>query len=446
MKRLKKAILVGFISFSIIYMMSVSLVLLLDEDGNGAEGGGAEVQFLPIVIEYEIKGIRLTFIHNFNDSVVISWFTDWLLDNYEPFVRYSSESDLSNFIEIKANRKYISGTFIYTAELVDLRPNRTYFYQIRCDEYSKREIMSFTTMANNTDHIRFLVWGDTQAGLARGIILSQKMMENNFKDNFEFTIKTGDIVDDGREQYQWDDYFIGTECLNAYKQGIYCEGNHDTNDGKSPVTEMYDNLPMGNNYTNRYYSFSYGGIGFIILNSNKYAEGDDIQTDWLNQTLIQFSQENLFNLVFLHHPLLHDERAGESDYYRANWRPLFEQYNVSIIFSGHNHHYERSYPIINSSVNPETIEFNNSTLYNYTYLNDPIYIVSGGGGHLLYEPDRCKCSTHDFRAKFEKALHFLLIDVKKKATRTTLSLEAWGMPTDFGDLFLFDNFTISKQN
>ena len=449
MKRFKKAISVGVISFSIIYMMSVSLVLLLDGDANESGRGGLEAQFFPIVLEYEIKGIRLTFIHNFNDSVVISWFTDWYLDNYEPFVRYSSKSDLSNFIEIKPNRTIISGTITYIAELVDLRPNTIYFYQIRCDEYTKREIMSFTTMANNTDHIRFLVYGDNRTFRDRRSNLCQKIMEN-FKDNFEFTINTGDMVEKNH-QWQWDNHFIDTEIVNAYKIGIYCEGNHETtSDGESPETRMYDNLPMCSSYAldKRYYSFSYGGVGFIILNSNEYmtiGQAAVNQTDWLNQTLIQLSQKNLFNLVFLHHPLLH-EGARSYAYHRDNWRPLFEQYNVSIIFCGHNHNYERSYPITNSTINPETIEFNNSTLYNYTNLDDPIYIVSGGGGAPLYGPDHCKCSTHDFRAKFEKALHFILIDIKKKATRTTLSLEAWGMPADFGELFLFDNITITKKN
>ncbi|MHA1255377.1 MAG: hypothetical protein ACTSPS_07225, partial [Promethearchaeota archaeon] len=65
---------------------------------------------------------------------------------------------------------------------------------------------------------------------------------------------------------------------------------------------MYDNLPMQNTATNRYYSFSYEGIGFIILNSNNEAIDYDVQTNWLNQTLIQFSQKNTFNFAFMHHP------------------------------------------------------------------------------------------------------------------------------------------------
>jgi len=427
MKRLRKTLFIGIISFSII-LTSIVFVLLINEDNTESDSNkeDLDVLLLPIEQDYYPKGIRLTFIHNFNDSVIISWFTE--LNATDPLVNYSTKADLSNSIEIKANSTEISSTFIYTAELIDLFPNKTYFYQISSDRYNKREILNFTTMANNTDHIRFLVYGDSRTLREERMILSQKIMEN-FKDNFDFTIHNGDIVEDGRDQYRWNNYFGDTECLNSYKQGIYVEGNHE----EGLQTKMYDNLPMRNNESKRYYSFSYMGIGFIILNTNDYTTENDDQTDWLNQTLIQLSQENLFNFAFMHHPLLHER---SSLYHREKWRPLFQKYNVSIIFSGHNHNYERSYPIINST----TLEFDDSKLYNYINLTDPIYIVTGGAGAPLLG-----VYNDAFIAKSESAYHFLLIDVKKEVTKTTLSLEVWCMPLNFGDLYLFDNITISKQ-
>jgi len=128
-----------------------------------------------------------------------------------------------------------------------------------------------------------------------------------FRDSFNFTINTGDIVKNGTIQQRWNNYFMDTEIINAFKQGVYVEGNHE--EGQFSLMKMYNNLPMPNTYDNRYYSLSYGKIGFIILNSNKYTVGDDNQTEWLNQTLLRLSQANAFNFAFLHHPLLHRTRS-----------------------------------------------------------------------------------------------------------------------------------------
>ena len=80
-------------------------------------------------------------------------------------------------------------------------------------------------------------------------------------------------------------------------------------------------------------------------------------------SLVQLSQENSYNFAFLHHPLLH---SRSYNYHREYWRPLFDKYNVSMVFCGHNHNYERSYPMTNSS----ELEYDNSERYDYTNLND----------------------------------------------------------------------------
>jgi len=330
MRRLRKALsnentyIVGIICFLLI-LTSISFMLLEHEDSPEFDPDNEYLvpESIPRVYKSYAKGIRLTFIHNFNDSVVISWFTE--LNVSDPLVVYSTMADLWDPNVIEASSINFSSTFIHTAELTQLLPNKTYFYQIRSDKDHRREIMNFTTMPTNTDHFSFLVYGDSRTGID-GITqrderrnLAQKIMAN-FSDKIQFTVHTGDIVYNGRIQTQWNDYFIDTESLNSYKQGIYVEGNHEN--GAWGDMKMYDNLPMRNNFTDRYYSFSYMDIGFIILVSNDYAAYYAPQTEWLNQTLIQLSQENLFNFVFLHHPLLNDARSHEE--FRKNWKPAFK--------------------------------------------------------------------------------------------------------------------------
>jgi len=433
MNKINKLIFIGIVCFSVI-IASFSFFLLQnvdisdsDSDSNNKNSELTEItnsSFTP-------KGIRLTFINSFNESVIISWFTQKNATN--PNVIYSLEPDLSSSVEIKPNITELSiSTYFYSVELKNLAPNTTYYYQVLSDNINKREILNFTTMADfDTDHVRFLVYGDSRTNRNERSVLSKKIMEY-FREDFDFTIHSGDIVENGILQDQWNNYFIDTEALNAFKQGIYVEGNHEGGDN----TEMYNNIPMPNTAINRYYSFSYGDVGYVILNSNKDDDNyNDDQTDWLNQTLIQLSQKNTFNFAFLHHPLLDATRSFS--YHRLKWKPLFDKYNVSIIFCGHNHFYERSYPMTNST----TLEFDKSELYNYENLNNSIYIISGGAGAPLYS-----VNGYNFIANTNRTYHFVLVDVKKEVTKTTLSLEAWGMPEDFGNLYLFDNISITKSN
>ncbi|MHA1255376.1 MAG: fibronectin type III domain-containing protein [Promethearchaeota archaeon] len=121
--------------------------------------------------------------------------------------------------------KFSYSAYFYTAELIDLQPNKTYFYRVSSDNNNVREIMNFTTLANKTDHVRFLVYGDSRTQRNVRSVLASKIMEN-FNDSFDFSILLGDIVEFGSLQDQWNEYFSDTEVLNAYKQGIYVEGNH----------------------------------------------------------------------------------------------------------------------------------------------------------------------------------------------------------------------------
>lgn len=89
--------------------------------------------------------------------------------------------------------------------------------------------------------------------------------------------------------------------------------------------------------------------------------------------------------------------------------------------------------------NSSKLEYDDSEQYNYINLNDSIYIVSGGAGAPLYS-----VYNYNFIADKEEAYNFVLVDVKKDYTKTTVSLETWGMPNDFGNLYLIDNITITK--
>lgn len=101
-----------------------------------------------------------------------------------------------------------------------------------------------------------------------------------------------------------------------------------------------------------YYSYDYGNIHIISLDSDGFDNGKRVyepqspQYQWLKQDLAV--NKSMWTIVMFHHPP-YTKRSHDSDaepelqYIRENLVPLFDQYKVDLVLTGHSHIYERSY-------------------------------------------------------------------------------------------------------
>jgi predicted MPP superfamily phosphohydrolase len=109
-------------------------------------------------------------------------------------------------------------------------------------------------------------------------------------------------------------------------------GNHDDPNNR--------NYPLFNMGGQRYYTLVRKQVRFIMLDSN---EMDRPQLAWLEQTL-KSAQDN-WKIVVFHHPLYSDgRRHGSNVELRVLLEPLLVKYDVQVVFSGHEHFYERLKP------------------------------------------------------------------------------------------------------
>lgn len=99
--------------------------------------------------------------------------------------------------------------------------------------------------------------------------------------------------------------------------------------------------------TERYYSFNYGNIHFICLDSetqNRATNG--AMANWLRADLA--ANTNLWVIAFWHSPP-YSKGFHDSDYERGmiemreNIVPILEAHGVDLVLNGHSHIYERSY-------------------------------------------------------------------------------------------------------
>ena len=136
-------------------------------------------------------------------------------------------------------------------------------------------------------------------------------------------------------------------------------GNHDTAQSTAPPAtlpyyQMFS-FPMAAQAggvasgTRNYYSFDFGNIHFVCLDSmvSSRAAGSAMLT-WLQNDLAANSKDWL--IAFWHHPPYtkgtHDSDTDTSaTQMRQNVLPILENYGVDLVLSGHSHTYERSYLI-----------------------------------------------------------------------------------------------------
>lgn len=112
-------------------------------------------------------------------------------------------------------------------------------------------------------------------------------------------------------------------------------GNHDEMRGRG--ADQLEALGM----PGRWYAVERGELLGIALDST--VPDDPEQLAWLEETLA--SSTATWKLVGFHHPPYSSGFHGSHEELRDTFVPLFERYGVQVVFSGHEHDYQRSNPI-----------------------------------------------------------------------------------------------------
>ena len=187
-----------------------------------------------------------------------------------------------------------------------------------------------------TDVTRFAVIGDAGTGEDKQLEVAQQIVKQYQRSPFEFAIRLGDNLY-GRERPR--DYERKFErpyklLLDAGVKFYAALGNHD-----DPNQRFYKPFNMNGE---RYYSFKApkGGIRFFAIDSN-YV--DQKQLEWLEKELAASGSD--WKIAFCHHPPYSSgERHGSDLELRQKVEPLFVKHEVNVVFTGHEHFYERLKP------------------------------------------------------------------------------------------------------
>lgn len=306
--------------------------------------------------------------------------------------------------------------------LTNLEPRTKYFYRVLCTDADGRELASdpltFFTACDPADAYSFTVIGDTQRNPAVTGRLAKLMWDRRPN----FVIHCGDVVDAGPLKSQWTGDLFGP-CRELFARvPVYpCIGNHELD---HPFYYRYFSLPK----PEYFYSFRYGNADFFVLDTNTRRDltSKGEQYLWLDRALA--ASDAKWKFVYHHHP----PYSSDDDDFGNSWKGpttsgdvrlrdlvgLYEKHNVDVVFNGHVHVYERTWPIRAGKVDRKA---------------GVIYVTSGGGGGKL---ENFAPTPAFFKQEGRVDFHFCYVTIHQGA----FHFKAFDQEGR-----LFDHFSLTKE-
>jgi predicted MPP superfamily phosphohydrolase len=231
------------------------------------------------------------------------------------------------------------------------------------------------TVPNRAGSVKFAVIGDSGDGDPQQAQVADQMLK--FRETFTFdrVIMLGDNIYGGQGAKDLEKKFAVPykKLLDAGVKFYASLGNHDNEANKA--------YPLWNMNSQRYYSHAAKNVRFFALDSNR-VDADELA--WLENALKTARED--WKICYFHHPLYSDGRTHGSEVeVRVLFEPLFVKYGVNVVFSGHDHIYER--------IKPQ---------------KGIVYFVSGAAGELRRGDVRPSAMT---AASFDQDQSFMIVEV-----------------------------------
>ncbi|MBI2809731.1 MAG: metallophosphoesterase [Candidatus Melainabacteria bacterium] len=355
---------------------------------------------------------------------------------------------------------------IYSCELTGLTPGALFDYRVRTD---KEEVFRATGMARKTakQPLHIVIFGDCASGSKS----QRKVAFECNKSHPDLIVVPGDIV------YQYglfseyaSKFFpvynadeasptVGAPLTRSHlfvpvignHDIAYVNGSHSTDLNRHPDALAYFTLwsqprngpitkvgakcapPLigseenqnaflktaGSNFpVMANYSFDYGNTHWTCLDANNYMDWtDSALRNWVKKD-IAGAKNARWKFVTFHQPGFSDGVEHSLEQRMRLLSDIFEECGVDVVWAGHVHNYQRSYPLFfkaaqrngKPTINPDgTVSgtFKLDTDYNGTTVTKPkgvIYVVTGAGGAQLYSVKQQTDKT-EFICKFNGDVH-----------------------------------------
>ena len=383
---------------------------------------------------------------------------------------------------------------VYRSTITGLKPGSIFYYRVVKDGVSLFESQGKARVAID-QNFNFVVIGDC----ARDTKEQREIAYQMYLQKPDFVFITGDIVySRGRISEYRNHYFpVYNSDESSPEKGapltrstlfLASPGNHDiasTEINKYPDLYGYfyywfqplngpldkiglpnTPIPLGStenrsnfhhSVTKNYprmanFSFDYGNTHWTVLDSNSYMDWQDPELrKWLEKDLAS-AKKATWRFVAYHHPEFNSADSHWNNQWMRVLSDIFQKHKVDIVFNGHVHNYQRSYPLFftpkpnaqgklrasNGEVQGTYVLDKSFDGVTNTKPNGVLHIVTGAGGAGLYDPDRTKHPEEwqPYTAKYIADVHSLTRAEVNGKTLTIRQISKTGEE--------LDKFTIAK--
>ena len=311
-------------------------------------------------------------------NCTIEWGTD---------ENYTTGSQTTTEYETTHQHKYI---------IPGLVPGTKYFYKVTNNGETKTG--NFTSGMRDSDTaVSFYAYGDTRTNPATHDRVVKTMMDDIKLDpkSQTFLLVNGDLVQYGSTEASWTNEFFDPKYTNIQEllskmPYLTTMGNHE---GQGILFGKYFQYPQ---YASGrfYYSFDYGPVHITVIDQYTDYSPGSAQYIWLENDLANSNKP--WKMIVDHEPgwtaYPSSGGHGNNNDVQNFIQPLCLKYDVSFVFSGHNHFYSRA------------------------DVNGVAHITSGGGGAPMYDPGigRANIVTTD------KSNHFCKVEIDKETLKLTV--------------------------
>jgi len=261
------------------------------------------------------------------------------------------------------------------------------------------------------DSATFAVLGDNGTGGRNAMDIARQMAHTYEETPYGLVVLLGDISYYGSIADRYEEVFLKPlgPLLDAGVSFELAVGNHEleyvpSSEANQEIVRRIEEIGAEGSF----YSVVHGPVEIFILDSSTPqitgAAGPE-QIAWLEGALSASTAP--WKVAAFHHPPYSSGGRGSSVEVREALEPLFVEYGVDLVLTGHDHHYERTVP-----------------------LNGVTYVVSGAGSKLR------AAGASDFTAVSENTLQFMIAE----ATTDSLVLRAVG-----ADGAIIDEFALVRE-
>jgi hypothetical protein len=229
-------------------------------------------------------------------------------------------------------------------------------------------------------------------------------------------------------------------------------GDHEYIDTSGGATGIINQYLKPLNLEKTYYSFDMNNVHFTIIDPFIDYGSTSNQYQFIENDLRNASNNQKIDWTFVveSEPMYTSPSRHPADStIRDIFHPLFDKYNVDLVFSSDNHNYQRTFPLkYNSEVDSSNpiIADRNQTNYNGDYPGQ-IYLIIGTAGRPLYE---IKQQASFVAKQDDKHFGFLNIDINANNTLIGNFYSNENYDAAVGSIncknIILDQFTLLKDN